>query len=95
MVSVRPVCVTVVTAAGCHFCADARVVLAGLGRDYPLRVEFVAAASPAGQELVGRHRAGMFPLVLVDGVFFSAGRLPRRKLARRLAARPAAAAGGR
>jgi len=35
------------------------------------------------------HRAPMYPLVLLDGVLFSSGRLPRRKLARLLATRVA------
>ncbi len=78
--------ITVVHAEGCHFCDDARAVLAGLGREYPLRVELVDAASPAGAELVRAHRAPMFPLVLVDGEFFSYGRLPVRKLRRLLEA---------
>jgi hypothetical protein len=86
--------VTVVTAAACHFCEDALTALTGLGRAYPLTVEEVAADSPAGQALLGQHGTGMFPLVLIDGGFFSAGRLPRRKLARLLAARGAAAAAG-
>jgi len=55
----------------------------------------VAADSPAGQALLHRHGTGMFPLVLVDGAFFSAGRLARRKLARLLAGRAAERAGAR
>ena len=86
--------VTVVTAPACHFCADALTALARLGQAYPLTLEEVAADSQAGQELLSRHGTGMFPLVLIDGQFFSAGRLPRRKLARLLAARGAAAAVG-
>ena len=89
-----PTRVTVVTARACHFCADALEALAELAREYPLAVEETAADSPAGQALLRRHGAGMFPLVLVDGEFFSAGRLPRRKLARLLAASGAAAAAG-
>lgn len=88
-----PAQVTVVTAAACHFCEDALEVLTGLGRAYPLTVEELPAASPAGQALLGRHGVGVFPLVLVDGEFFSAGRLPRHKLLRLLAIRQAAAAG--
>lgn len=85
--------VTVVTARGCHLCEDARQVLDALGLVYPLTVEEVAARSPAGQALVLEHGTGIFPLVLVGGEFFSAGRLPRRKLARQLAHRAAAVAG--
>jgi hypothetical protein len=90
--STEPAAATVVTTAACHFCEDAQHALAELAREHPLTVTMVEAASPAGQELLRGHRTGMFPLVLVDGVFFSAGRLPRRKLARLLAARATAAA---
>jgi hypothetical protein len=83
-----------VTAPACHFCEDALSALAGLAQAYPLTVEEVAADTPAGRALLGRHGTGMFPLVLIDGGFFSAGRLPRRKLARLLTARGAAAAAG-
>ena len=90
MTSSGPTQVTVVTAPACHFCEDALDVLTGLGTVYRLRVEEVAAGSPAGQVLLRRHGTGMFPLVLVDGEFFSAGRLPRRKLGRLLAVRATA-----
>jgi len=81
--------VTVVTAPACHFCDDAQAALAGLAQEYTITLQLVAADSPAGQALLHRHGTGMFPLVLVDGAFFSAGRLPRRKLARLLAGRAA------
>ncbi len=85
--------VTVVTSPACHLCEDAQAALAVLARAYPLEVRLVAAQSPAGQKLLRQHGSGMFPLVVVDGAFFSAGRLPRRKLERLLAARPGAPAG--
>lgn len=87
--------VTMVTARGCHLCEDARQALAALGQIYPLTVQEVAAHSPAGQALVLEHGTGIYPLVLLDGAFFSAGRLPRRKLARLLAPQAAAATGAR
>ena len=80
--------ITLVHAPACHFCADAQGALTELGRDVPIRVNLVAADSDAGQTLVSAHRPAMFPLVLLDGVFFSAGRLPRRKLRAQLTARP-------
>jgi glutaredoxin len=86
--------VTVVTARACHYCEDALTALAEFGQAYPLTVTELAADSRDGQALLSRHGTGMFPLVLVDEEFFSAGRLPRRKLARLLAARGAAAAAG-
>ncbi len=72
--------VVLVTALGCHFCADARARLAELGAEFPLRVRELDAASQDGLELVERHRPGMWPLVLVDGTPFSSGRLPAKKL---------------
>jgi glutaredoxin len=84
MTNMEQVQVTVVTAPACHFCDDAQSALAGLARVYPLAVRLVAAESRQGQALLRAHGAGMFPLVLVDGVFFAAGRLPRRKLERLL-----------
>lgn len=92
---IEPARVTVVHTPTCHFCEQAQAVLAELGQSYPLTVELIAAASPAGQALLRRHRTGMFPLVLVDGSFFSAGRLPRRKLAHLLAGSFQARAGVR
>ena len=79
--------VTVVHSPACHFCEDALAALDELRRAVPLEVDVVAASDPRGRELLGRHRPGMFPLVLVDGAFFSAGRLPRAKLQALLGAR--------
>jgi glutaredoxin len=75
-----PTTITLVRTPACHFCADARAVLTELGREFAIRVDLVAADSEAGQALIGAHRPAMFPLVLLDGVYFSVGRLPRRKL---------------
>ena len=82
--------VTVVHAPACHLCEDADEALRGLGRSYALDVEHVDIRSDRGQALVRTHRPAMNPLVLVDGEFFSSGRLPRRKLAALLDRRPAA-----
>ena len=91
--STEPARVTVLTAPACHLCEDAQASLAGLAQQYPLTVQLLEAASESGQVLLGRYGTGMFPLVLVDGEFFSAGRLSRRKLARLLAARAVARVG--
>jgi hypothetical protein len=80
--------ITLVEAPACHFCADAQDALAELTREHPVRVDVVAADSEVGQYLIGVHRPAMFPLVLADGAFFSAGRLPRRKLRALLATTP-------
>ena len=78
--------ITLVHAPACHFCVDAQEVLAALGGEFDLLVERVGADSEAGRRLVAAHRPTMFPLILLDGEFFSHGRLPRRKLRARLAA---------
>ncbi len=73
--------VTLVTAPGCHFCEDAHKVLTDLQEQgQPIGLELVSATSPEGVALLATHRPAMNPLVLVDGAYFSAGRLPRRKL---------------
>ncbi|GEN81373.1 glutaredoxin family protein [Actinotalea fermentans] len=87
-----PTAVTVVHSQACHFCDDALDALAELGSRHALEVSVVEIDSPLGATLVAVHRPAMNPLVLVDGAFFSSGRLPRRKLARLLEAREAALA---
>jgi glutaredoxin len=83
----RPALVTLVESEACHFCADAHRVLTDLAVDYPLAVDTVDVRSETGRLLMARHRATMSPLVLIDGTFFSNGRLPRRKLSKHLAQR--------
>ena len=85
--AVAPTRVTVVESDACHFCDDAHRVLEELANCYPLVVDAVSVRTAAGQELVSRHRAAFSPLVLIDGAFFSHGRLPRRKLTKVLRAR--------
>ena len=87
-----PVAITVVHSPACHFCDDARAALTDLATEFPLTVEFVDCTDPRGAALIREHRAGMYPLVLLDGGFFSAGRLPRKKLRARLSSRVAAVA---
>ncbi len=85
--AVAPTRVTVVESDACHFCEDAHRVLEELATSYPLSIDTVNVRTAAGQELMSRHRAALSPLVLLDGVFFSHGRLPRRKLTKVLHAR--------
>lgn len=76
--------VTVVTAPACHFCESAQTALRELAGRFALDVAVVDLESPEGRALVARHRPAMNPLVLVDDMFFSAGRLPVKKLTARL-----------
>ena len=68
-------------------------VLGGLFARLPVgRAALVAEAIQCSQcawlaRLVAEHRPPLSPLVLVDGAYFSAGRLPRKKLAKLLTAR--------
>ena len=82
--------VTVVHAPACHFCEDAQSALLVLAERYPLTVDLVDIRSDRGQALVRAHRSPMSPLVLINDVFFSFGRLPRRKLISLLDQREAA-----
>jgi hypothetical protein len=76
-----------VESEACHFCEDAHRVLDDLARQFPVDVTTIAVTTPTGQRLMAAHRAGMSPLVLLDGTYFSQGRLPRRKLTKTLTAR--------
>ncbi|MEI2641794.1 MAG: thioredoxin family protein [Candidatus Nanopelagicales bacterium] len=82
--------ITVVQAPGCHFCADAQRVLTDFAEPRGIDIELLDARDPRGTALMQEHRVAMSPLVLVDGQFFSQGRVPRGKL-RALAARWVAA----
>ena len=70
-----------ITSSGCHFREDAHVALATLADQGSIALTVIDAETPDGESLIGRHRPALFPLVLLDDDFFSAGRLPRRKLA--------------
>jgi glutaredoxin len=80
-----PVVVTLVEAPACHLCEDAKSALTVLAQSYPITVHVVSIGEEPGRKLMQHHRAPMSPLVLLDGQYFSSGRLPRRKLERRLA----------
>lgn len=82
-----PARVTLVTTPACHFCHDAETALAEIGEEFPLSITRLDLRSPEGSALVQRHRAVMSPLVLIDGQFVSAGRLPRGKVRSLLTAR--------
>jgi hypothetical protein len=80
----EPCVVTVVHAPACHLCEDAEAALARLATRYSLVIDRIDIRTLAAQDLLRIHRPAMSPLVLIDGSYFSSGRLPRRKLARLL-----------
>jgi glutaredoxin len=84
--------ITLVAAPACHFCEDAQQALSELASRFAFELEIVPMESARGARLTAQHRPPLSPLVLVDGAYFSAGRLPRRKLATLLSARGAALA---
>lgn len=79
--------VTLVTSPACHFCADAEDALAELSTEFDLRISRIDTRSPEGMTLVQEYGAAMSPLVLLDGEYVSAGRLPRGKVRKLLEAR--------
>jgi glutaredoxin len=84
LTTTRPTRITVVESEACHFCEQARSSLAELAVTHPLLIDIIDVRSEEGHALMQSHRASMSPLVLLDGQFFSNGRLPRRKLTRLL-----------
>lgn len=92
--SSQPAHITLVRTPACHFCHDAVETLADLAADHPLTVTTVEADSDRGRVLIAEHRPAMAPLILLDGEYFSAGRLPRKKLAKALAGRAASIRAG-
>ena len=79
-----PVVITLVEAPACHLCEHAKSALAVLAQSFPMTVRVLSIGDEAGRALMEQNRAPMSPLVLLDGQYFSSGRLPRRKLERRL-----------
>jgi glutaredoxin len=78
--------ITLVEAPACHLCEQAKSALAVLAQSFPMTIHALSIDDEAGRALMEQHRAPMSPLVLLDGQYFSSGRLPRRKLERRLEA---------
>lgn len=82
--------ITVVHAPACHLCDDAEEAISLLATHLQVELRTVDFESEEGRRLVAEHRPAMNPLVLVDGAYFSSGRLPRRKLQKLLHARSVA-----
>jgi len=76
--------ITLVQAPACHFCDDAKNAPAAMSQHTPLVIRVVDIDSDEGRALIAEHRPAMNPLVLLDGHYFSSGRLPRKKLTKTL-----------
>ncbi len=72
------------TKEDCHFCEQAKDVLARLRSEYDLRVREVALESEEGRSLALEAAAPFPPVVLLNGATFSYGRLSERKLRKAL-----------
>jgi hypothetical protein len=81
---VSAVRVSLLTAAHCHLCEQAKEVLDRVGANYDIEVETLSADSEQGQALMLEHLIAFPPGVLLDGKAFSYGRLSERKLRREL-----------
>lgn len=76
--------VTLLTQQACASCERAKAILEQVAADHALEVVEVDLRSPQGQDLGRRHGIVFAPGVLLDGDFFSYGRLSERKLRREL-----------
>jgi glutaredoxin len=76
--------IVLVTSQRCHFCEDAKALLADLADEYPLSVREVDMPTDEGVEVMQRHHAPFPPVLLVDGEYFGHGRISRRKLTKAL-----------
>lgn len=73
------------TTPGCHHCAQAKVTLEKIKKDYPeLRVEEVDMATPKGQELITKYQIMASPGVVINGELFSTGGLDEKRLREKL-----------
>ena len=77
--------VVLLTTTDCGFCEQAKEVLGRLAAEYKLDVSEVPLSSQQGKQLARAARAPFPPVVLIDGVPFSYGRLSERKLRKALA----------
>ena len=76
--------VLLLTKDDCHFCEQAKDVLARLDSELGLEVRELPLDSEEGRDLAERSGALFPPVVFVDGAPFSYGRLSERKIRKAL-----------
>ena len=76
--------IVLLTKEDCHFCDQAKDVLARLRDEYDLRVREVALESDEGRSLALQAAAPFPPVLFLNGETFSYGRLSERKLRKAL-----------
>lgn len=72
--------VLVLTAEGCHWCADAEAMLARLAQEFDLHVTTQPAETDEGRALAMANGALFPPVLFANGVFAQYGRPSERKL---------------
>ena len=72
--------VLLLTAPACHYCDEARALLARLSDEFELVVETHSAADDAGRALALAHGVLVPPAIFVNGQFLQYGRPSERKL---------------
>ena len=72
--------VILLTAEGCAFCEQAKLLLDEFARDYRLVITTVDIASPEGTLLAQTNRLLFPPGILLDGSLISYGRPSARRL---------------
>lgn len=77
--------VTLLTQESCAWCEQAKNTLQDISATRPLVVEEVELVSTRGHDLAVHHGVAFATGILIDGQLFSFGRLPEKKLRRRLA----------
>ena len=76
--------VLILTTSDCALCEQAKQVAQRLAREYELEVREVPLRSEEGARLSDSAAAPFPPVVFLDGVPFSYGRLSERKLRKAL-----------
>jgi glutaredoxin-like protein DUF836 len=83
--------VVIVTSPACHLCEDAIAALTQLAEEFPLTIREVELDSEEGRRIFERFHPPLPPFVVLDDELFSSGRLPRKKLRKRLERTPVVA----
>lgn len=73
------------TAPGCHYCDEAKRLLAVLSREFDLNVQERSTSDEEGRALALASSVLFPPALFVEGVFLQYGRPSERKLRVRLA----------
>lgn len=77
--------VLLLTAPACHYCAEAKTLLARLSREVAIEIEERSTSDEEGRALAVAHGVLFPPAIFVDGVFLQYGRPSERKIRARLA----------